>query len=112
MRVKFAPSEGFYSQLKERIDAYFLRTGYSRMDNAWMYLKIAILLSWLAISYILLVFAATTWWQALPLALSLGLAMAGIGFNLGHDGGHASISRLPLVNRLLSMTFDFMGASS
>jgi linoleoyl-CoA desaturase len=112
MRVKFAPGEGFYNQLKERIDAYFQHTGFSRHDNPRMYLKIGILLSWLVASYVLLVFVAGTWWQALPLALALGLAMAGIGFNLGHDGGHGSISQLPLINRLMVKTFDFMGASS
>src|SRR5262249_16692049 len=43
---------------------------------------------------------------------SLGLAMAGIGFNLGHDGGHGSISRHGFINRLMAQMFDFMGASS
>jgi linoleoyl-CoA desaturase len=112
MRVKFAPGEGFYTQLKDRIDAYFQRTGFSRHDNPRIYVKIAILLTWLVASYVLLVFVASTWWQALPLALSLGLATAGIGFNLGHDGGHGSVSRSRVVNRLLMQSLDLVGASS
>ena len=36
----------------------------------------------------LLVFVAATWWQGVPLAILLGLLMAGIGFNIEHDGGH------------------------
>jgi linoleoyl-CoA desaturase len=112
MRVKFAPAEGFYSQLKTRVDEYFSRTRYSRHDSPRMYLKIGIILSWFLTSYVLLVFVATTWWQALPLALSLGLAMAGIGFNLGHDGGHGSISRSSFVNGLMARMFDFLGGSS
>ena len=39
-----------------------------------MYLKSAIFLMWLSASYVLLVFVAQTWWQALPLASSGGRA--------------------------------------
>jgi linoleoyl-CoA desaturase len=77
-----------------------------------MYFKIAMLLAWMVLSYVLLVFVTATWWQGLLLAFSLGLAIAGTAFNLGHDGGHGSISRVPFINRLLAMTFDFLGASS
>ena len=112
MRVRFASSEGFYRQLKERVDAYFRRTGFSRHDNPRMYAKAAILLTWLVTTYVLLMFVASTWWQAVPLAILLGFAVAGIGFNLGHDGAHGSISGSSFVNGVLARTFDLMGASS
>jgi len=44
-----------------------------------MYIKTAIMLLWLASSYVLLIFVANAWWQAVPLALSLGLADGGRG---------------------------------
>jgi linoleoyl-CoA desaturase len=112
MRVKFPPSEGFYTLLKGRVEEYFQRTGHSRHDNPRMYIKVAILLTWYVASYLLLLLVADAGWQAVLLSVSLGLAMAGIGFNLGHDGGHGSISSSPFVNRLLARTFDVMGASS
>ena len=82
MRVKFAPGQGFHQELKCRVDEYFQRTGCARRDRPAMYLKAAVLLAWLGGTYGLLVFGATAWWQALPLSIALGLALAGIGFNL------------------------------
>ena len=59
-----------------------------------------------------LVFAATTWWQAVPLAISLALAIAGIGFAIQHDANHGSYSSKESVNRLMGITLDLLGASS
>ncbi len=77
-----------------------------------MYLKTGALLAWLGGSYALLLFAATTWWQATCLAVSAGLAVAGIAFNVLHDANHGAYSRHRLVNRALSRLFDFLGGSS
>jgi linoleoyl-CoA desaturase len=40
------------------------------------------------------------------------LAVAGIGFNIEHDGGHNAYSNRPWVNRLSALTLDLVGASS
>src|ERR1041385_1514717 len=88
LKVKYARSSSFYEQLCLRVDAYFQSTGLSPRDQPRIYLKTAILFAWLALSYLLLVFFAKTVWTAVPLAISLALAGAGIGFNVQHDGGH------------------------
>ncbi|HET7376258.1 MAG TPA: fatty acid desaturase, partial [Anaerolineae bacterium] len=77
-----------------------------------MYLKTAIILAVFISLYSLLVFVAATWWQALPLAILLGLSMAAIGFNIEHDGSHQAYSRYAWINRLMAMTMDLIGASS
>jgi linoleoyl-CoA desaturase len=77
-----------------------------------MYLKSAVLLTWFAGSYALLVFVATTWWQAGLLALSLALAMAGIGFGIQHDANHNAYSGRQAINRLMGISLDMLGASS
>ncbi len=77
-----------------------------------MYWKAAVLLAWFGCSYYLLVFRASTWWQGVLAAISLGLAAAGIGFNIQHDGNHGSFSRRAWVNRLAGLTLDLLGASS
>ena len=64
-----------------------------------MYLKTAIILAVFAGLYLSLVFVATTWWQALPLAILLGLSMATIGFNIEHDGGHQAYSNYAWINQ-------------
>ena len=56
--------------------------------------------------------AAPAWWLAVPLAVSVGLAMGAVGFNVQHDGGHHAYSRHEWVNRLAAMTLDLMGGSS
>jgi linoleoyl-CoA desaturase len=77
-----------------------------------MYLKGAIIFGWLVLSYALLVFLAGTWWLALASAISLGLAMAAVGFNIQHDAGHQAYSRRKWINKLLALTLDLLGGSS
>ena len=85
-RLTFGRDNAFQSELRRRVDEYF--------------------------RYLMLVFVAATWWQALPLAIMLGLSMAAIGFNIEHDGGHQAYSNHAWVNRLMAMTMDLIGASS
>jgi linoleoyl-CoA desaturase len=58
------------------------------------------------------VFVASSWWVAGLLALSLALAMAGVGFAIQHDANHGAYSNKAVVNRLMGMTLDMLGASS
>ena len=80
-------------------------------DCPQMYLKTAVVLGWFVASYVLLVFFAGSWWLALPLAISLGLSMAAVGFDIQHDGGHQAIES-PWINRLMARSLDLMGGSS
>ncbi|MCP4782279.1 MAG: acyl-CoA desaturase [Fuerstiella sp.] len=98
--------------LRKRVDAYFAETNVTKRDNPRMYVKTVIILAWLTLSYVSLVFWATTWPQALVLSVSLGVAMSAAGFNIMHDGGHGSYSRFPLINRLAAFSLDILGGSS
>ena len=111
-RLIFGRDNSFQVELRRRVDDHFRRTGLRQRDCPQMYLKTAIILAFFVGLYSLLIFAATTWWQALPLAILLGLSMAAIGFNIQHDGGHQSYSQYAWVNRLMAMTMDLIGASS
>ena len=91
-KLKFTGSTDFQKTLRARVDEFFRTTGKRPRDCWQMYLKTAILLAAFTASYGLLVFVAATWWQALPLAILLGLATAGIGFNIQHDGKHQAYS--------------------
>lgn len=110
--VKFARSDGFMQALRERVDQYFVSTGQSRRDHPRMYLKTFVILSWLVLSYVGLVFWASSWLAALALSVSLGIAMAAVGFNIQHDGGHGAYSRYPWVNGVMAFTLDVLGGSS
>ena len=108
----FHRDPAFQRVLRERVDGYFQASGRSPRDCWQMYLKSTILLAAFAASYALLVFVAATWWQAVPLAIFLGLATAGIGFNIQHDGKHQAYSNHPWINKAMAMTMDLIGGSS
>src|SRR3972149_1171070 len=95
-----------------RVDEVCLATGRRQRDCWQMYVKTAILLAGFAVSYVLLVFAASTWWQGLLLAILLGLSAAGIGVNIQHEGGHQAYSHHPWLNKLMAMTLELIGGSS
>lgn len=106
----FAPASSLKTALESRVERFFGNR--SRHADMRIYAKAAILLAWFGASYFLLVFYASTFWQGLAAAVSLGLAIAGIGFNIQHDGNHGSFSKRNWVNRLAGSTMDLMGASS
>jgi len=62
--LKFGSGDGFYVELRRRVEAYFRATGQGPRDRPQMYLKTAVVFAWLAASYGLLVFSAATWWLA------------------------------------------------
>lgn len=110
-KPKFGRASAFLPELRRRVDAYFRNTAQVPRDCPRMYAKTAAVLAWLTASYLLLLFSAT-WWLALPLAVSLGLAVAAVGFNVQHDGGHRAYSNRPWVNKLMAVTLDLLGGSS
>ena len=113
IRPKFPKDEtGFHTELLRRADAYFRESGCAERGGWQLYLKTAIVLLWLAASYTVLVFVVETWWQAVPVAVLLALAMAAVGFNIQHDGGHGAYSKYGWVNKLAAMSLDLIGASS
>ncbi len=110
--LKFCTGDGFHLEVRRRVDEYFSDTGHRPRGCPRMYLKTAIVLGWFAASYALLVFVATAWWLAIPLAVSLGLSMAAIGFNIQHDAAHHAYSDRGWINRLLALSLDLLGGSS
>ena len=84
--LKFGSGDEFHQELRRRIDQYFTRTGLKHRDCPQMYLKTAVVLGWLVMSYVLLVFFAGSWWLALLLAISLGeIRCASPGYCILHS---------------------------
>jgi len=110
--LKFKASDRFLKELRKRVDAYFEKTGRSRRDCPTMYFKTATILAWFFGAYALLMFCVTSWWAVVPLAVVLGVAVAAIGFNIQHDGGHRAYSDRQWVNKMMALTLDLMGGSS
>lgn len=111
-RIDFHGGGAFYADLKARVRRVVDEPGRARRAERAMYLKTAVVVVWLVVSWALLVFAASTLWQAALLSVSAGLALAGVGFNITHDANHGSYSRRKGVNRAMRWSMDVIGASS
>ena len=110
--VKFGKTDGFMKTLRERVDGYFEENNLSKHDHPRMYVKTFFILAWLTASWVSLVLLSGTTLTAVLSAVSLGLAMAAVGFNIQHDGGHGAYSKYPIVNNLMAFTLDILGGSS
>ena len=110
--AKYPPHSDLRTALIDKVESYFAVSGRSRFGGPRMWMKTSILLAWAALSYLALMFLVDSWWQAALGAASLGLAVAGIGFNIQHDGGHRSYSSSRLWNRLTAWALDLIGGSS
>ncbi len=109
MIVKFANKADFKTAVFQRIDGPLKK----KISKRWLiYSKAVVILGWAVGSYCALLFYSTTFVQASIFALSLTLAVIGIGFNIQHDGNHDSFSSHQWLNRLAGMTIDLIGGSS
>lgn len=77
-----------------------------------MYLKTAILFAWVIAAWIFVLFVPVTAWLKLLGCVILGMGIAGVAFNVGHDANHGGYSNNKYVNTLLGATYDVIGLSS
>jgi len=108
----FPRKPAFQDVLRERVDRFFAERKLSSKGGARIGLKAVILFAWLIGSYLLLLFAANSVPMVLLLSASVALAVAGIGFNIQHDGGHRATSDRAGINRLAASAMDLLGVSS
>jgi len=111
-RLRFSPGKHFTPILKKRVSQYFKDNHLSQKGHLKIYTKAAIIFAWCGASYGMLLFVSMPAWLTLLTAVSLGLAMAGIGFNIMHDGGHKAFSNSKLINKCMAFTLDLLGGSS
>lgn len=108
--LRFPRKTAFSKTLTARINAHF--ENQSRAGGSAIVRKTGIIVAWLLLSYTYLLFFAQGPLDACLAGLSLSFAIAGVGFSIQHDAGHASYSDKAWVNRLASMSLDFIGGSS
>ncbi len=77
-----------------------------------MIAKSGVIVSWVATTYVLFLTAATQTWHFIALAISMGLALACVGFSIQHDGGHGAYSNRPWISKLAAFALDAIGGSS
>ncbi|NER33470.1 MAG: acyl-CoA desaturase [Oscillatoria sp. SIO1A7] len=111
-KVTFGKSIGFRKELNRRVEAYMEAENIAPRDNLAMYLKTVVIFSWLISAWTFTVFGPPVLWMKLLGCVALGLAVAGVGFSVGHDANHGGYSNSKLVNRLIGLSYDFIGLSS
>lgn len=101
----------FSKAVKARVNAYFEENNLSRHANAAMILKTVIILTVYFGSYALIIsgqFSLSIMWL---LCVVMGIGMAGIGFSISHDALHGAYSSSNIINKIIGLTFDLVGAN-
>jgi linoleoyl-CoA desaturase len=112
-RIDFDGGGAFYADLKRSVTRLLDESGRARHAQVRMYAKSGVVVAWAVASWLLLVLGVSqSWWQTGLLAVSLGLALAGVGFNITHDANHGSYSPHRRLNRAFCWSMDAIGASS
>lgn len=100
-----------HSDLRKRVQAYFEENNIKQTGGSKIITKALTLLIVLTITYLHLMIAQPVWWLALLECALIGLLIAGIGFNIMHDGGHGSFSESKFINKIASYTASMLGVS-
>jgi linoleoyl-CoA desaturase len=109
--LPFTKQLGFRKTLNERVDAYLRTNSLPARDLPAMYVKTAIVFAWWLGAYLLILLGG------FPLVVNIGLcivwafSIAAIGFNVMHDANHGGYSNTPRVNKLFSLSAEFLGIS-
>ncbi len=104
---------GFAKTLRQRVDAYFKENGIHRKANAAMVFKTVLLIS-LYFAPVALISTGVTGggWMFWTVEVIMGLALAGIGMAVMHDGNHGAYSEKKWINRLIGGVLEVVGGNS
>ena len=97
VKIRFAPNSEFEKELSKRVNSYFDNSSKKRRDLFNMYLKSFRAISWVILSYYLIVFANLPWWGILLASLSMSFALNALSFNVMHDAIHGAYSKHKIV---------------
>lgn len=110
--MRFQGAGTFSRLLDERAESVLADPSAVRRAYRILWAKSGLVLGWAVVSYLLLLDVTTTPPAVLATSISLGLAMAGIGFCIMHDANHGAYARNRTVNRLAAHSLDLIGGSS
>ncbi len=111
-RVTFVPRSDFHRELVRRTDAYFDQTGLRRDGGTAIVVKTVALLGLLGAAWSAMIFGGLGWLGLVAAALVAGVAIAGLGMAVMHDGSHGAYAATARGNRFAARVLDFLGASS
>ena len=102
----------FYTSLKSSVDEYFATNKISKTGDWRLFIKTFLLLGSSLSIYLILMLVNVPVFPALILCGCLGYLLACIGFSVMHDANHGSYSNSTLLNDMIGLTANGLGASS
>jgi len=102
----------FFKALKEKVDNYFSENEIRSTGNSRLFMKGLYQVLIAAGLYTILVFFTPNVIISIILCVLFGLDLALIGFNIMHEGGHASFSRHKWINRASAYSLNMMGGNA
>jgi linoleoyl-CoA desaturase len=111
-RVVFPARGEFRKLISRRVEEYFREYNLKPTGDWRLYVKTAVILTWLVGSYIALVFLANSLFTAVLAAFALAQGFILVGLNVMHDGNHGSYSANKLVNKMMGFSLDLAGGNS
>ncbi|MEO8412733.1 MAG: acyl-CoA desaturase [Ginsengibacter sp.] len=113
-KIRFAKAKDldFYSTLNNRVEEYFIDNKISKNANWVMTFKVIFYLAVFTTAYLLLILGSYGVAMQFVLWIILGFFTAFIGLNISHDAIHGSLSGNKRVNKILSYTFNIIGANA
>jgi linoleoyl-CoA desaturase len=112
--VRFSrDTSGFSKTLRQRVDSHFKENGIHKKANLTMVVKTVVLLSCYFGPLVLISTGVTGGgWMFWTAEVIMGLALAGIGMAVMHDGNHGAYSEKKWINRLLGGVLEMVGGNS
>lgn len=104
-------TKSLHSDLKLRVQKYFEERGINPTGTPRLFTKAIIMVIALVLIYSHLLIWTPVWYLAIGECILLGGLVAGIGFNVMHDGSHGSFSTNKWVNRIAASSISLLGAN-
>lgn len=101
----------FLRDLRARVKSEFDRRGVRSDGGAALKVKALFLFGWFGFSYLTFLLVDHAIIQVAA-SVSCGIALAGVAFNVQHDGGHGAFGRSPSENQFAAAILDLLGMSS
>lgn len=104
---------GFSKTLRQRVETYFKEQGIHKKANGHMVVKTVLMLSLYFAPLVLITTGVTGGgWMFWTVEVIMGLALAGIGMAVMHDGNHGAYSDRKSINRLIGGVLELVGGNS
>lgn len=101
----------FASTLRSRVNAYFNTRELANTGNRKLYVKSSVLVATAIGLYVVLLSLTMPIWISCLLCVILGINFAAIGFNIMHEGGHQSFSKIGWLNDISAYTLNMLGGT-